>query len=86
LFNLWTSYSQQKRPLQVCDADRASQQQEVGADYDDPRILDNMIYQAVDPTRDPTHVQECMVYRMGQEVKFLLLSENLFLFAILFIL
>jgi hypothetical protein len=68
------------------EQEAAIQQQEVGADYDDPRILDNMIHQAVDPTRDPTYVQECMVYRMGQEVKFLLLSENLFLFAILFIL
>jgi hypothetical protein len=49
----------------------------VGADYDDPRILQNIIHETVDPTRGPSHVQESMVYRMGQEVKFVLLRTLL---------
>ena len=41
----------------------------MGADYDDPSIMNNMIHQHVDETTDPTHMVESMVYRMGHEVQ-----------------
>jgi hypothetical protein len=53
------------------EEEAAREQEEVGADYDDPLIMHNIIHQSVDPSRDPTHVVESMVYRMGQEVNYI---------------
>jgi hypothetical protein len=47
------------------------QEEEVDENYDDPNILHNIIHQQPDPTMDPTHVVETMVYKMGHEVFFL---------------
>jgi hypothetical protein len=32
--------------------------------------MHHIIAQNIDPTNDPTHVQQCMVYKMGHEVIF----------------
>jgi hypothetical protein len=37
-------------------------------DYDDPSMLEHIIPQNPDPTGDPMHNQQTMVYNIGQEV------------------
>jgi hypothetical protein len=65
---VWKSRSQQERSPQECPTEQLEEeearQQEMGAEYDDPLIMQNIIQQTIDPTCSGNHD----LYN-GQEVK-----------------